>query len=427
MNVKLEEVFGIRTEVNDYSYIDRGGLDEQISKYAGRDVHIALRGESKSGKSWLRQKIFQNANIISCRLGFTNKEIYTQVLSNLDISLTVEKSTAGEATLSFKGSSEIGWSWLAKAKGEAKAKGTIGQTEIKKTVGHDELDFDFLSKVIKASGRRVIIEDFHYLSADVQRLLAHELKTFWDYGVYFVIVGVWHRKNYITYLNSDVAGRIREFSVYWSAPELEASITKGAKALNIEISPKIKKSLARDSFNNVGILQSLVLAYCDILNVRERQSVIKDFSNTNAVADAGMAYAEQIEAVYQLFSENVSDGIRKRKNSTQIYAYAMQTIVDATDAELIDGLALDDIYMRTNEKQSRIQKSNLRTILRKFREIQVDDRGKGLVLSFDDLTDTIMVVDRGLLFYRKYMTTTWPFERIIKEAEETNTGLGSDK
>ena len=426
MDPKLKDVFGIRTIVSDFSYIDRGGLDAEITQAADRDTHIALRGESKSGKSWLRQKIFKDANVISCRLGFTTTDIYRQVLSNLDISVAEETATAGGVTLAFKGSSEIGWAWLAKAKGEVELDASVERNVVKRTVGHDEFDFVFLSDVIKASGKRVIIEDFHYLGADVQRDLAHELKTFWDYGVYFVIIGVWHRKNYITYLNSDVAGRVHEVSVYWDNSELEASITKGAAALNIDISPEIKKRLASDSYNNVGILQSLIYSYCDRLDVREKQPVIRDYSTPSVVDDAGMAYAEQIEAVYQLFAENISEGIRKRKNSTQIYAYAIQTIVDAVDAELIEGLPLDIIFDRTNAKQPRIKKNNLRTILGKFREIQIDDRGKGLVLTFDEATDTIIVVDRGLLFYRKYMTRQWPFERIISDAQETDTGLEAD-
>jgi len=69
--------------------------------------------------------------------------------------------------------------------------------------------------------------------------------------------------------------------------------------------------------------------------------LIKDFSFVDKADDAGMAYADQIEAVYQLFAENVSEGIKKRKDSTQIYAYAMQIIVEATDDEIVDGLSID--------------------------------------------------------------------------------------
>lgn len=426
MQPKLTDVFGIRTIVSEYSYIDRGGLDKEISDAAKRNQHIALKGESKSGKSWLRQKLFPEANVIPCRLAYSTTEIYRQILSNLDISVEVEQSSSGGATLSFEGSTDIGWSWLAKARGVVQGSGKIDKTTVRKAVGHDEFDFTFLADVIKASGKQVVIEDFHYLESEVQRNLAHELKTFWDYEVYFVIIGVWHRKNYITYLNSDVAGRVYEVSVYWSPQELQESISKGADALNIQISSNVQKQLAGDSYNNVGILQSLIFAYCDRKGVSERQKDTLDVSDMSAVEDAGMVYADQIEAVYQLFADKVSEGIRRRKDSTQIYAYAMQTIVEAGDEELIAGLSVDTIFERAHGKQPRIQKGNLRTVLSKFREIQIDDRGKGLVMTFDEPTQSMIIVDRGLLFYRKYSTAKWPWERLAKEAEDAGTGLEAD-
>jgi stage III sporulation protein SpoIIIAA len=48
------QVFGISNTVLPDSYVDRGALDEQIQILLGRPTHIALRGESKCGKSWLR-------------------------------------------------------------------------------------------------------------------------------------------------------------------------------------------------------------------------------------------------------------------------------------------------------------------------------------------------------------------------------------
>lgn len=55
---KVKDVFGISARILEDSYVDRGELDSEIRKYLSRDTHIALRGESKCGKSWLRQKIY---------------------------------------------------------------------------------------------------------------------------------------------------------------------------------------------------------------------------------------------------------------------------------------------------------------------------------------------------------------------------------
>lgn len=41
------DVFGVSPNVSSYSYVDRGDLDEEISRQLKRKTHIALRGEVK--------------------------------------------------------------------------------------------------------------------------------------------------------------------------------------------------------------------------------------------------------------------------------------------------------------------------------------------------------------------------------------------
>lgn len=41
-----------------------------------------------------------------------------------------------------------------------------------------------------------------------------------------------------------------------------------------------------------------------------------------------------------------------------------------------------------------------------------------MVISYDESIDAIFVVDRQLLFYRKYHTMRWPWEDMVAEAEE---------
>jgi hypothetical protein len=100
--------------------------------------------------------------------------------------------------------------------------------------------------------------------------------------------------------------------------------------------------------------------------------------------------------------------------------------MDSTDDEAITGLSLDWIYAKAHAKQPRIQKPNLRAVLRKFKGLQEDDRGKGIVLSYDEATDMIVLIDKGILFYRKYTTQTWPWERIALEAQATDTGMAGE-
>ena len=59
--IQSHHVFGISTEILAPSYVNRGDLDAKIGRLLDRDIHIALRGESKCGKSWLWQKNIPDA------------------------------------------------------------------------------------------------------------------------------------------------------------------------------------------------------------------------------------------------------------------------------------------------------------------------------------------------------------------------------
>lgn len=132
---------------------------------------------------------------------------------------------------------------------------------------------------------------------------------------------------------------------------------------------------------------------------------------------AALFYAEQLNPLYQQFARRVSSGIRNRKDSTGIYAHAMAVIIECNDERLMQGLNLETIFEIANKRQPRIQKGNLGSVLEKIEGLQVDEGGRGLVLSYNESTGDLTVVDRQLLLYRLFCTVRWPWEDLIAEAE----------
>jgi hypothetical protein len=175
--LKTDEVFGISATYRPVSYVDRGQLDNEIITYLSRDNHIALRGESKCGKSWLRQKNIPEAIVVQCRLGKTVNDIYVDALSQLEIKLELEihdssslkgrVSALGEFGIKLLAKLKIGATISAEDKGEIKTK----------PAGHDINDLRFIAEVIKQSGRRLVVEDFHYMSIDERLRFSFELKA----------------------------------------------------------------------------------------------------------------------------------------------------------------------------------------------------------------------------------------------------------
>ncbi|EGQ8086539.1 hypothetical protein J7G27_000056 [Vibrio vulnificus] len=410
-----DEVFGVSNTILEYSYVDRGNLDVEISRHLRRKNHVALRGASKSGKSWLRQRCIPDSLVVQCRFKTTVLDIYTDALSQLGIKLIVEETQKDAIKGKIEATADGGIALIAKIKLKMGLE-TNKEDSIKgKAVGHDINDLRFISDLIKESGKRLVIEDFHYLSIEERLKFSYDLKALWDYGCFIVLVGVWTRSNLLIALNRDLADRIVELSVDWTELELKQVINKGASVLKVEFNDSVLNLLTKSCYKNVGLLQKLVLAYLDELNIDTEQDSLLHLNNTEAFESAAMSHAEQLDTTYQQFARDVSSGIRKRKDSTGIYAHAMAAIVAAEDRLLIEGFTLDEILRIAAARQPRIIKTNLRTVLQKLEELQVDSDGRGLVIAFNDANDEVTIIDRRFLFYRKYVTINWPWEELIKE------------
>jgi hypothetical protein len=239
---KLNEVFGISNSIPQYTYVDRSGLDTTFAYSLQCDRHIVLHGGSKQGKTVLRRKNLpeDRSIVIQCNATTTRGDIYAQVLATLSISIPKSSSTQSSATGEV--GAKAGFSLLFLASSEVKGKVAKGSetTQEYESVGMDVMNVHYIASAIKKSGRRVVIEDFHYLPEEEKRNLAFDLKAYWDLGTFFIIVGIWAEHNLLTFYNSDLSGRIDEIDVQWQDAELQTVLTKGEEALRIIIAPEIR-------------------------------------------------------------------------------------------------------------------------------------------------------------------------------------------
>ena len=300
---KTSDVFGVSNEILPDSYVDRGKLDEELQRLLARPTHVALRGESKCGKSWLRQKVVDDAITIQCRLGKTCVDIYRDALSDLGIRLELERSESGAFSGRAEASTDVGLSLLARLRGGVAVEVEKGHESKSAPIGRDFTDLKFVADLIKTSERRLVVEDFHYLSIEERTKLAFDLKALWDYGVFVVIVGVWSKQNMLLYLNPDLTGRVEEVAIVWSDEDLRQVFTNGGEALGLEFVEELQVRAVDVCFENVGILQKLIFGSLDEMGVTEAQEPLVQLDRLEALDAAAMAYAEQLNPLYQQFAE----------------------------------------------------------------------------------------------------------------------------
>lgn len=424
---KSSDVFGVSHAILPDSYVDRGALDEQVARLLGRRTHIALRGASKCGKSWLRQSAISGAIVVQCRLGRTVRDLYVDALSQLGIRFETggTETTDREATLEASG--EVGIHLLARLSSKLglSLKREEGRASV--PVGHDIDDLRFIADLIAESGRRLVVEDLHYLSIPNRRQFAFDLKTLWDYGLFVIVIGVWSKQNMLIYLNPDLSGRVVEVPIVWNAEDLRAIFYKGGSALSLNFSAPFVERAVADCYENAGILQTLILGSLDRMGIDGEQERLTDVDDIDALEHAELEYAEQLNPLYQQFAERVAGGIRRRRDSTGIYGHLMAVAMAASDHELVNGLSLNTIFERAHARESRINKANLRSVLGRIEGMQVDGDGRGLILAYNDAVAELTVVDRQLLLYRKYSTVRWPWEELIEEASNGEGGYAADQ
>ncbi|TLS18991.1 MAG: hypothetical protein FDZ72_06230 [Betaproteobacteria bacterium] len=414
---RTDEVFGMSNEILPDSYVDRGALDDELKRLTGRKVHVAIRGPSKCGKSWLRQRVTPNALVVQCRLGSTNVDIYTAALAQLGVQLQIESSSKYSIKGTVEGQMAAGNDLIGKVSAKLGIEGVGEIAEKTATVGRNINDLRFIAQLMIESGRRLIIEDVHYLSIEQREILSYDLKALWDFGCFTTIVGVWGDSNMFVRLNSELSGRIEEVSIEWGPDDLRNVIAKGSKALGLSFSREIQNKAVVDAFGNAGLLQRLLLKTLDEFGIEEEQPPTLALTDVSKYESAAMSVADQLNGVYIKFGERVASGIRTRTDATGIYAHAMAAIISAADNLHMSGIPVDYIFEISNGRQPRIQKSNLKAVLAKIDGLQVDKDNRGLVVTYDADEECVLNVDRQLLFYRKYLTVSWPWEQLITEAE----------
>ena len=255
----VHDVFGMSNVILPDSYVDRGELDAVMGRLLTRRVHVAIRGASKSGKSWLRQKLIPDALTVQCRLGYNAVDVYRDALSQLDIKFVTEETSKGSIKGVVEATGTVGSDLMLKL--GVKLGGEVGSEDSRKLigVGKDINDIRFIAQLLMASGRRLVIEDLHYMSTEARDCLAFDLKALWDYGCFVVVVGVWGDANMLIHLNSDLAGRVEELTIDWHPDDLRKIMEKGGRSLGIQFARSLQNRMIVDSFGNAGLLQRLVL------------------------------------------------------------------------------------------------------------------------------------------------------------------------
>jgi hypothetical protein len=129
-----------------------------------------------------------------------------------------------------------------------------------------------LQQVVREIGNSsfvILIDDFHYMSREVQIEVAKSLKEAVRLGLKIVTASVSHRGDDVVRANPELRGRVRSIDLaYWTEAELRAIAITGFNVLNADFESYTSEAFARESAGSPQLMQLLCLESCFVANLR---------------------------------------------------------------------------------------------------------------------------------------------------------------
>lgn len=123
----------------------------------------------------------------------------------------------------------------------------------------------------------LVIDDFHYASADMQMKMAQQLKDAIRRELKVVVVSLPHRADDAIRQNADLSGRLSLINIEtWQEEDLEKIALKGFDKLQLKIEEKIAKKLAVECLTSPQLMQYICLSICTLLEDEGTEKITEE-------------------------------------------------------------------------------------------------------------------------------------------------------
>ena len=126
-------------------------------------------------------------------------------------------------------------------------------------------------EAMKRDNIALLVDDFHYISKDVQKNIIQALKGPVYKGLAVIFLAVPHRAFDPITVEDELQGRFRHVTIpSWSLDDLAKIPDLGFAALNIECAKSLRDRICAESFGNPLLVQEICSEICARSNIYER-------------------------------------------------------------------------------------------------------------------------------------------------------------
>ena len=227
---------------------DEHGLEQKVADYIDERYRIlSVSGPTKTGKTVLLKKALKDTDAIWISGGTISDigDFWDIVADGLHLPIKIEEGQ------SFVGSSTE----IRAARNRSASAAARG--------------------ALRSDLPPLVIDDFHYISSDVQLQIVRGLKDLVFEGLPVIVISVPHRAYNVVRVEKEMTGRVEQVEVgFWSNDVLTAIAHQGFSALNIsDKRGRIARRLAGESFSSPHLMQDFCLQVCKVNGIRENAEV----------------------------------------------------------------------------------------------------------------------------------------------------------
>lgn len=279
---KAVDVF-VPSKMPTITYIDRSALGyEERFRNACEipNMVVSVSGPSKCGKTVLIKKIITDDNLIAVSGSSIRRpeDLWNSVLDWMGTPISETTTDTSAVAMGAIGgvSGELSLPFVAKGAAQTSLSANHTDTSaVARTANRGGL-----AQVVREIGNSsfvVFIDDFHYISLDIQNEIGRQIKAAAEFGVKIITASVPHRSDDVVRSNPELRGRVCAVDIeYWNIDDLKKIARSGFNELNIDVSPSLEKKFAEEAFGSPQLMQTICLTFCfDTQNKETRNELAR--------------------------------------------------------------------------------------------------------------------------------------------------------
>ena len=426
------DVFGVKSTLIK-TYIERDTVDERFKAAIKDGNEVIVYGSSKQGKTSLILKNLDSDNYVKveCSPQTQPIDIYKSILRQLDIRYIESETTENSSEHGGKiaGGFKIKVPFIGDTGVKAEVADKAGEkTNIKETYIEYNLALaQDLSELLQSNGinKYVVLENFHYLTLEVQETLAYDLRIFQDHHIIFIVLGIWREANRLIQYNGDLLDRVTEVPVEpWEKADFYRVIEKGEQLLNVDFS-EVKDSLIEDSFDSVGVVQEICKLCCINAGVHSTvtdkviiQQDHLDAALEQKAKDYGVRHIRNFESFVDI---RVRTSTQSGKPSLAFPYYFIKLLLTHKFDDIQRGLSratlLDEIR-KIHHRPEDVRSGDLGAFLHNLTQHQIGKKIQPPFVDYDRGGKVMKIIDSSLYFFLKHCDREEILEDIPNPVEE---------